>query len=70
MIVMKQIFYEVGPKTKSRRKVVHDIKKVEKHCFKAWLAARGAWQRNLAPEEASSKTRVRIPWTRCINADV
>ena len=32
MIVLKQIFHEVGPKTKSRRKVVHDIKKVEKHC--------------------------------------
>ena len=24
-------------------------------CFKAWLAARGAWQRNSAREEASSK---------------
>ena len=24
-------------------------------CFKAWLAARGAWQRNWAREEASSK---------------
>ena len=23
-----------GPKTKSRRKVVQDIKKVEKHCFR------------------------------------
>ena len=32
MIVLKQIFYEVGPKRKSRRKVVHDVKKVEKHC--------------------------------------
>ena len=31
MIVLKQIFHEVGPKTKSRRKVVHDIKKVEKN---------------------------------------
>ena len=32
MIVLKRIFHEVGPKTKSRRKVVYDIKKVEKHC--------------------------------------
>ena len=24
-------------------------------CFKAWLAARGAWQQNSAREEASSK---------------
>jgi len=29
---LKQIFREVGPKSKSRRKVGRDIKKVEKHC--------------------------------------
>ena len=34
MIVLKKIFHKVGPKTKSRRKVIHDIKKVEKHCIK------------------------------------
>ena len=28
MIVLKQFFHKVGPKTKSRRKVIHDIKKV------------------------------------------
>ena len=37
MIVWTQIFHEVGPKAKSRRKVVHDIKKVEKHCFRHCL---------------------------------
>ena len=31
MIVLTQIFHKVGPKTESRRKVVHDMKKVEKH---------------------------------------
>ena len=35
MIVLKQIFHEVGPEIKSWRKVVHDIKKVEKHCPKS-----------------------------------
>ena len=35
MIVRKQIFCKVGPKTKSRRKVVHDMKKVEKYCSRA-----------------------------------
>ena len=38
MTVPKQIFHEVGPKTKSRRKVVHDIKKVEKHCARTFLS--------------------------------
>ena len=38
MIVLKQIFHEVGFKTKSRRKVVHDIEKVEKHCDRVTLS--------------------------------
>ena len=35
MIALKQIFHEVSPKTKSRQKVVHDVKKVEKHWYDA-----------------------------------
>ena len=50
MIVLKQIFHKVGPKTKSRRKVVHDIKKVEKHCFYAYIyrltSGRQSWQKS------------------------
>ena len=37
MIVLKQIFHEAGPKTKSRQKVVHDIKKVEKHWAREYI---------------------------------
>ena len=51
MIDLKQIFHEVGPKTKSRGKVVHDIKKVKKHRFMTFLFIRSVYG-NLLREDA------------------
>ena len=64
MIVRTQIFHEVGPKTKSRRKVVHGIKKVEKHWFRPFISAQKFIfvfaQLNLNPEKEETFTSSKI----------